>query len=83
MTIRQLSEKPPGKIEIDLSGHQGNAFFLICTASQLAEKVLGWKANKRKWLREEMMRHDYDYVLELFDELFGEFVILWRPDTHD
>jgi hypothetical protein len=71
-----ILEKPktPRTIEIDLSGPQGNAFFLLGTASNLA-KQLGLDG---KEIQAEMMKGDYENLLQVFDSYFGDFVVLYR-----
>lgn len=61
-------------IKIDLTGPQGNAFFLLGTAKNLAKK-LGLNGNE---ITKEMMSGDYEHLLEVFDENFGMFVTLYR-----
>ena len=61
-------------IEIDLTGPQGNAFFLLGTAKNLA-KQLGLDGNE---ITKKMMSGDYEHLLEVFDENFGMFVTLYR-----
>ena len=61
-------------IEIDLTGPDGNAFFLIGTASNLA-KQLGLDRNS---IKEEMMKGDYENLVNVFDKYFGNFVTLYR-----
>jgi len=61
-------------IEIDLTGPDGNAFFLIGTASNLA-KQLGLDRNS---IKEEMMKGDYENLVNVFDKHFGQFVTLYR-----
>lgn len=61
-------------IEIDLTGPQGNAFFLLGTASNLA-KQLELDGSK---IMEEMKSGDYENLLQVFDQHFGSFVTLYR-----
>jgi hypothetical protein len=61
-------------IEIDITGPQGNAYFLLGTAKNLAKK-LGLNGNE---ITKEMMSGDYEHLLEVFDENFGMFVTLYR-----
>lgn len=61
-------------IEIDLTGPQGNAFFLLGTAANLA-KQLGLDG---KAIKTEMMSGDYENLVEVFDKNFGSFVTLYR-----
>ncbi len=67
------SKKKTG-IEIDLTGPDGNAFFLLGTAGKLA-KQLGLDANA---IRTEMMGGNYEHLVETFDKHFGDFVTLYR-----
>jgi hypothetical protein len=61
-------------IEIDLTGPQGNAFFLLGTASNLA-KQLDLDGKK---IVEEMKSGNYENLLQVFDRHFGSFVTLYR-----
>ncbi len=72
--IRQKQENK--EIIIDLTGPDGNAFALMAYAKRFATQ-LGWK-DKGAALINEMMSGDYEHLLEVFDNAFGEFVILER-----
>jgi hypothetical protein len=61
-------------IEIDLTGPQGNAFYLLGTARNLAEQ-LGLDAEA---ISDEMRSGDYENLLEVFDKNFGMIVTLYR-----
>jgi hypothetical protein len=61
-------------IEIDLTGPQGNVFFLIGTARNLA-KQLGLDSAA---IQKEMMSSDYENAVNVFDKNFGSFVTLYR-----
>lgn len=61
-------------IEIDLTGPQGNAFFLLGTASNLAKQL----DLDGKEIVEEMKSGDYENLLQVFDRHFGSFVTLYR-----
>lgn len=61
-------------IEIDLTGPQGNAFFLFGTASNLAKQL----DLDGKEIVEEMKSGDYENLLQVFDRHFGSFVTLYR-----
>ena len=67
------SKKETG-IEIDLTGPNGNAFYLLGAAGNLA-KQLGMHS---KSIREEMMKGDYEHLVNTFDKHFGHFVTLYR-----
>lgn len=61
-------------IEIDLTGPQGNAFYLMGTAKKLANQ-LGLDGNQ---IMEEMKSGDYENLLQVFDKNFGSIVTLYR-----
>jgi hypothetical protein len=61
-------------IEIDLTGPQGNAYYLLGTASKLS-KQLGLDSES---IRSEMTSGDYDHLVNTFDKYFGDFVTLYR-----
>jgi hypothetical protein len=61
-------------IEIDLTGPQGNAFFLMGTATRLARQL---DLNEYEVLT-EMKSGDYENLLRVFDRHFGSFVTLYR-----
>lgn len=70
-----ILEKPKQTgITIDLTGPQGNAFFLLGTASNLA-KQLGLNSDE---ICEEMKSGDYENLVEVFDNYFGSIVTLYR-----
>ena len=72
--IRAKQRKGP--IVIDLTGPDGNAYALMAYAKRFATQ-LKWK-DKGAALINEMMEGDYEHLLEVFDNAFGEFVILER-----
>jgi hypothetical protein len=61
-------------IEIDLTGPNGNAFYLIGAANNLARQ-LGLDS---KAIQAEMMKGDYEHLVKVFDKHFGHFVTLYR-----
>jgi hypothetical protein len=61
-------------ISIDLTGPEGNAFVLIGYANRLA-KQLGLDG---KVIQAEMMKGDYEHLVNTFDKHFGHFVTLYR-----
>lgn len=69
-----IKTKEKKGIEIDLTGPQGNVFFLIGTARNLA-KQLGFDG---KEIQTKMMSGDYENAVNVFDENFGSFVTLYR-----
>jgi hypothetical protein len=71
-----IRKKQPqsGPIIIDITGPDGNAYALMGYARQFA-KQLGIDS---KPIIEKMMSGDYENLLEVFDNEFGDFVILER-----
>lgn len=69
-------QKQTGPIIIDLTGPDGNAFALMGYAKRFATQ-LGWN-DKGAALINEMMSGDYEHLLEVFDNSFGDYVILER-----
>ena len=74
MAIKSKEEIAPRGIEIDLTGQQGNAMWLMGYAMKLAKQLdLDWEA-----IRKDMESNDYEHLLEVFDREFGSFVTLYR-----
>ena len=63
-----------GRLEIDITGPQGNAFYLIGTAQKLAKQT----GLDSEIIVSEMMEGDYENLIKVFDTYFGKFVILYR-----
>jgi len=68
------ARSPYRKHEILLSGPDGNAFALMGTARRLA-KELGLDGRA---IMAEMQTGDYEHLLQVFDQHFGEVVDLVR-----
>ena len=75
--IRSKEDKPKSRIEIDLTGPNGNAFALIHFAGQLGLR-LGYSPQRIAAIRKVMMMGDYEGLVRVFDREFGHFVTLWR-----
>ena len=71
--IKSVKEKS-SKIEIDLTGPQGNAFSLMGYARNFSRQ-LGIDPNE---VIAKMTSGDYENLVNVFDEYFGDFVILYR-----
>ena len=65
------------EIIIDLTGPQGNAFYLLGTASKWC-KQLGYDQGETDDLLNDMKSSDYDHLVKTFDDAFGHFVILQK-----
>lgn len=71
--IRPKSEMSK-RLEIDLTGPEGNAYYLLDYAKSFAKQLdLEWDP-----IREDMTSGDYEHLLEVFEEHFGSFVTLYR-----
>ena len=77
MAIKYKKDRPSNKIEIDLTGPEGNAFVLLGYAKKFG-KQLGYDDFKIQCIIEEMRLTDYEGLIHTFDREFGAFVILWR-----
>lgn len=69
-----IRNKQPRPLIIDLTGPDGNAFALMGYASRFARQ-LGIDA---KPILDDMTSSDYEHLLEVFDNHFGDYVILER-----
>ena len=59
-------------MEIDLTGPQGNAYYLLGTAKVFAKQLnLDDEA-----ILEEMQESDYENLITVFDKHFGDYVDL-------
>ena len=68
------SKKQSNHIEIDLTGPQGNAFYLLAQAQSIARQMnLDYEV-----INSEMKSSDYEHLVETFDKYFGKYVILYR-----
>ena len=73
-----IVEKKKSKgIEIDLTGPQGNSFFLLGTASKLGRQ-LGWDRDEIEILLRQMRNSDYENLVSTFDKYFGNIVTLYK-----
>lgn len=70
--IRKKQKK--NVIEVDLTGPQGNAFYLLGLAQTLSKQI-GFDS---KEVLAEMQSSDYEHLIQTFDSYFGSVVILYR-----
>jgi hypothetical protein len=61
-------------ITIDLTGPNGNAYYLLATAKRLA-KQLDYKWDE---IQTKMTSSNYENLVQTFDSYFGDYVILER-----
>jgi len=66
-----------GKIVIDLTGPEGNAFNLLARVKTFGKQI-GLSSEKIQEIRSEMMESDYEQLIKVFDENFGNYVDLAR-----
>jgi len=76
MTIKNISEKM-GMIEIDLTGSEGNAFLLLGKAKSYC-RMLEYSKEETNKLMKDMQSSDYENLISVFDDNFGNFVTLYR-----
>jgi len=67
-------KQPQSEIVIDLTGPDGNAFALLAYAKRFAQQ-LSYDFDQ---IKNEMTSGDYENLVQVFDEYFGDFVILER-----
>ena len=70
-------KKESGPIVIDLTGPQGNVFSLMNNAFKIGHKI-GKSEKEINTIVENMMSDDYENAIQVFDEAFGEYIILER-----
>lgn len=59
---------------IDLQGPQGNAFALMAYAEDFLRQL--GRRHEFRAMRTEMMSSDYDNLIRIFEENFGDYVDL-------
>lgn len=69
-----LKSNPNRKMTIDLSGPEGNAFCLLGIAKREGKR-LGLNTDA---IRVEMTSGDYENLIQVFDQYFGNYVDLVR-----
>ena len=71
------SKQPKSEIIIDLTGPQGNAFYLLGVAKDFCKQLDMTNKNTQSILY-EMTSGDYENLIQVFDREFGSVVILER-----
>lgn len=72
-----IKRKENRKREIDISGPDGNAWVLLGLASSYAKQI-GYTDVHRLGLLEDMQSGDYEHLIQVFDQHFGNIVNLVR-----
>ena len=76
MAILKKEERQTKTI-IDLTGPDGNAFVLLGYASRLG-KQLGFDKEQQEEIRKQMTSSDYENLIRVFDQTFGDYIDLER-----
>jgi DNA polymerase III delta prime subunit len=74
MIRKKLHKHQEGPIIIDLTGPDGNAFALLAYAKKFSQDL----DKPYEALLEQMKSGEHENLIKVFDEAFGEFVILER-----
>ena len=70
-----IRKKKHSKYEvIDLTGPQGNAFYLMKRAIELSKQL----DKNSDSILQDMKSDDYEHLIQVFDRHFGSFVVLER-----
>ena len=69
--------KEPRKQVIDLTGPQGNAFYLMGVANNFMRN-LEFTQEEAESIHEELKSGDYEHLIKTFDKYFGNFIDLER-----
>jgi len=69
-----VNKPKKSKIEIDLTGPDGNAFVLLGIAKDLCHKLdLDWN-----YVHSEMTSGDYENLLQVMEHYFGDLIIMCK-----
>tara|TARA_R110002020_G_scaffold54690_7_gene152298 strand:+ start:329 stop:553 length:225 start_codon:yes stop_codon:yes gene_type:complete len=74
MAIKPIDELQKDTIEVDLTGPNGNAFYLLGLASKLAKE----EGIPKEQVLDEMRESDYENLIKVFDSYFSHLVTLYR-----
>ena len=73
-----LKQLPDAKRVIDLRGPEGNAYWLLGFVAQNG-KELDYSKEEIKEIQDKMMSGDYENLVKVFDEHFGDLVDVVMP----
>jgi len=71
--IKSIEEKE-NKLEIDLTGPNGNVFYLIAVGGRLCKQI---GLNSEMFYR-RMTSGNYENAINTFEEYFGDYVTLYK-----
>ena len=74
MAIKSVKKLNRGKRKIDLTGPDGNAYYLLGLVRLYAKRL---DLNEEKIIA-EMTSSDYENLIKVFDKYFGDYVDLYR-----
>ena len=72
-----LSKDTTRKQVIDLTGPDGNAYYILGTAMNLCKQI-GISSSRTTEILDEMKSSDYENLIQLFDKYFGKLIDLER-----
>ena len=72
-----LTKDKTRKQVIDLTGPDGNAFYLLGMAQKLSKQI-GIDSERTDEILDEMKSSDYEHLIKTFDKYFGKAVDLER-----
>jgi hypothetical protein len=75
--LMAIKSKEKRKLEIDLCGPQGNAYFLMGAVTEYGRQ-LGMSKQKMNDIIAEMKSGDYENLIKVFDKNFGDYIDLVR-----
>lgn len=78
--IMNADDLEGGKRKINLRGPEGNAYNILGVAQQLCRQLKDVDPEKYDFekIQAEMKSGDYDNLIKVFDEYFGDFVDLYK-----
>lgn len=79
--ILPITEKKIRKVEIDLTGPDGNVFNLMNVAYDLAQLLNERRGNTYmdpKAIVSEMIAGDYENAIKVMEKNFGHLIIMYR-----
>ena len=72
-----LSKDTYRKRVIDLTGPDGNAFYILGTAMNLCKQI-DLSSSRTESILDEMKSSDYENLIKVFDKYFGKLIDLER-----
>ena len=74
-----LKKNDTGRIEIDLTGPDGNVFYLLGMAKRISKELAkDGDFYDTDAILEDMMSADYEHAVEVLEEKFGHIITMYR-----